>query len=278
MTQEEAIRIVLSPVQMAAVLTNESLSESETLTNRLWGGLRVVGGLVELKGAGVLCVAPEPTLASKVGCVVFGAHGVDTTASGGRQVLTGREVHSLTHSGTAAMARALGADSATANAVGVGIDIAVPFAVAGWVGAARIASIRAGRINLALHEAQASSRLGGHTILKHVGKTEAELRARLAAERGITASSSFSTLAHAERAISSGLRAHAGSIQAWAKSGAAAGTTRNLRIVHDVGSIIGQTVPRLSNRLQQTSKLQMVLKLESYNNMPYYILTAFPVL
>jgi len=54
MTQEEGIRLVLSPVQMAAVLTNESLSEAETLTNRLWGGLRVVGGLVELVGAGVL--------------------------------------------------------------------------------------------------------------------------------------------------------------------------------------------------------------------------------
>lgn len=259
MSQEDGVRVVLSPVQLAAILADEPLSEAATLTNHLWGGLRVVGGLVELVGAGVLCLVPEPTLASKVGCVVFGVHGADTTAAGARQVLTGREVQSLVHAGTAALAQALGGNSAAANAVGVGIDIAVPLVVAGWVGAARIASIQPGRINLALHEAQANSRLGGHTILKHVGKTEAELRARLTAERGITASSSFSTLAHAERAISSALRAHAGSIQAWAKSGAAAGTTRNLRVVHDANSIIGHTVPRLSNRLSQDHQATPVL-------------------
>jgi hypothetical protein len=54
--------------------------------------------------------------------------------------------------------------------------------------------------------------------------------------------------------------------------------TANLRLAHDVGSVIGQTVPRLSNRLQQTSRIVIVLKLETYNNMPYYILTAFPTL
>jgi len=154
------------------------------------------------------------------------------------------------------------------------VDIAVPFAVAGWVGAVRVASIRAGRISLVQHEAQAGSRLGGHTILKHVGKTEAGLRARLAAERDIKAASSFTTLGHAEKAISSGLRANAFQIQAWAKG---QGMGKTLRIIHDTGSIVGQTVLRLSNRLQQTSRIQIVLKLQTYNNMPYYILTAFPI-
>ena len=37
------------------------------------------------------------------------------------------------------------------------------------------------------------------------------------------------------------------------------------------------TIPRLSNHLQQTSRIQIVLKLQTYNNMPYYILTAFPI-
>src|SRR5215204_1525673 len=89
MTQEaEGVRVVLSPVQLAAVLADESISEDATWTNRLWGGLRLVGGVAELAGGGVLCLAPEPTMASKVGCVVFGVHGADTTAAGARQVLT----------------------------------------------------------------------------------------------------------------------------------------------------------------------------------------------
>jgi hypothetical protein len=54
----------------------------------------------------------------------------------------------------------------SAHAIGMTVDIAVPIAVAGWVGAVRVASIRAGRISLVQHEAQAGSRLGGHTILK----------------------------------------------------------------------------------------------------------------
>jgi len=149
---------------------------------------------VELAGAGVLCPAPEPTLASKAGCVVLGVHGADTTVAEARQVLSGRDIQSLTHSGAAAWAQAFGASPGSAHAIGMTVDIAVPLAMAGWVGAVRIASIRAGRISLVQHEAQAGSRLGGHTILKHVGKTEAALRARLAAERDIRAASSFTTL------------------------------------------------------------------------------------
>jgi hypothetical protein len=279
MSQEETagVRIVLSPVQLAAVLADDSISEDATWTNRLWGGLRLVGGVVELAGAGVLCLAPEPTLASKAGCVVFGVHGADTTVAGARQAWSGRDIQSLTHSGAAALASALGASPGSAQAIGMTVDIAVPFAVAGWVGAARVASVRAGRIHLVQHEAQAGSRLGGHTILKHVGKTEAELRARLAAERDLRAASSFMTIEHAERSISRGLRANATQIQAWARNAAVAKKTANLPIEYDAGSVIGQVVPRLSGQLQKTSRIRIVLKLQTYNNMPYYILTAYPV-
>jgi hypothetical protein len=275
--EEEGIRVVLSAPQLAAVLTQESISESATLSNRLWGGLRVAGGVVELVGAGVLCVAPEPTMASKVGCVVFGVHGSDTTATGLRQVWTGRDAQSLTHMSTAALARSLGASENAANNIGLAVDIAVPFAMSGMVAAARVASIRAGRINLLLHEAQQGSRVGGHTILKHVGKTEAELRARLAAQRGITGASSFSTLDVAERVISSGLRANAARIQAWASQASAAGGAANLKLVHSASSVIGHGVMRATNVLQPMTRLQIILKFEVYNGNPYYILTAFPI-
>ena len=41
-----------------------SLNPAEMLSNRLWGGLQGVGGVLEMPGAGVWCVVPEPTMAS----------------------------------------------------------------------------------------------------------------------------------------------------------------------------------------------------------------------
>ena len=67
---EEGLSIALSPVQLAAILTNSSISEGETFSNRLWGGVGVVGGLLEMGLAGGMCLLPEPTTLSKVGCVV----------------------------------------------------------------------------------------------------------------------------------------------------------------------------------------------------------------
>ncbi|WP_324129944.1 hypothetical protein [Erwinia psidii] len=44
MTDNNGLKIVLSPVHLAAVLSDKSISESETLSNRLWGGLGLAGG------------------------------------------------------------------------------------------------------------------------------------------------------------------------------------------------------------------------------------------
>ena len=41
--------------------------------------------------------------------------------------------------------------------------------------------------------------------------------------------------------------------------------------------MIGQTVLRSTNQLTQVSRVQIVLKFETYNGMPYYVLTAFPI-
>ncbi|NUX98391.1 hypothetical protein G5S42_01255 [Paraburkholderia sp. JPY169] len=51
----EGVKVVLSAPQLAAVLSRQSISQSEMLSNRLWGGLQVVGGVLEMVGAGALC-------------------------------------------------------------------------------------------------------------------------------------------------------------------------------------------------------------------------------
>ncbi|KXU87459.1 hypothetical protein CI15_15025 [Paraburkholderia monticola] len=184
-----SVRVVLSAPQLAAVLTRQSISPTEMLSNRLWGGLQLVGGLLEMVGAGALCVMPEPTMASKAGCIVFGAHASDTAAAGLRQVWTGQDTATLTQQGTTKLAKAMNADP-------------------------------------------------------HI----------------------------AERAISEVMQKNSTKISCWSKSARGGG---KLVLVDDVAGEIGYGVVRETNHKISLNKIRMILKCESYNGMPYYVLTAY---
>lgn len=67
MANEDELRIALSPVQLAAVLSDESVTEGETLSNRLLGGLGLAGGVVELMGAGGCAMRRIRRLSPKLG-------------------------------------------------------------------------------------------------------------------------------------------------------------------------------------------------------------------
>jgi Bacterial CdiA-CT RNAse A domain len=271
---DEGLTVALSPIQLAAVLSQESLSPGDTALNRIWGGTRVLGGLLELLGAGVLCVAPDPTLTTKVGCVIVGAHGTDTLLAGLRQVGSGRQQQGITERGAIAVAERLGAAPSTAATVGLTVDIAVSISGAALAGAVRVASVRAGQISLAAHEASGGGRIGGHTIARHVGKSEAELRARLVANPRIPAASSFTNLNVAESAISTALRANASRINIWSRS---ASTASKLELDYHLGTAVGKAVLRSTPGMVTLRGVRVVLRLQTFNGMPYYLLTAFPI-
>jgi len=271
---QDGFRVVLSPVQMAAVLAGESLSQEATLSNRLWGGLNVVGGVLEMVGAAALCVMPEPTMASKAGCIVFGVHGSDVAGAGVKQVWTGQDTRTLVQQGTAKLAETMKVSPDLADNIGLSLDIAVPFGLSGMVGAVRASSIQMGRINLAMHEAKPGATIGGHTLLKHIGKTEAQLRTRLAAEPGRMIVSSFHSLQAAEWAISKVMRANAPSVKVWASS---SNRGSKLTLTDQVGRTVGHGVVRGGVGVINLSKVKIVLKHETYNGMPYYVLTAYLV-
>jgi hypothetical protein len=272
--EEPGVCVVMSSAQLAAVLAGESLDEPATFTNRIWGGLRVVGGTLELVGAGALCLAPEPTMSSKAGCVVFGLHGSDTLLAGARQVWSGRDTADLTQAGSAKLARTMGADPSTADRIGLAVDIGVPVAMSAWLGAARLAAVRGGRIRLAEHEAQAGSRLGGHTIARHVGQTEAQLRARLAAMPRLAAVSTFTDLRAAEEGISQVLQMESTAIKTWAQS---VNPQWKLELTRDLGKAMGTGVVRRTGAVVRLTKVHVVLRYQTYNGMPYYVLTAYPI-
>lgn len=142
---QDGVRVVLSPVQLTAVLTGESLSQEATLSNRLWGGLALVGGVLEMTGAAALCVMPEPTMASKAGCIAFGVHGADIASAGLKQAWTGQDTRTLVQQGTSKLAETLKVSPDLADNIGLSLDIAVPFGLSGMVGAMRATSIQLGK-------------------------------------------------------------------------------------------------------------------------------------
>lgn len=135
MNDGQGLRIAISPVQLASVLSDRSVSEGDTAGNRLYGGLGLAGGVVEMFGAGALCVVPEPTMLTKTGCVFVGTHALDTLQTSLRQVWIGRQVTIDSFNSAVALAESFGADRQTALKVGLTVAIAIPIAFALAVGA-----------------------------------------------------------------------------------------------------------------------------------------------
>jgi hypothetical protein len=272
LNEADGVRVVLSPAQLAAVLSGQSISPTEMLSNRLWGGLQVVGGVLEMVGASALCVMPEPTMLSKAGCIAFGVHGSDTAATGIRQLWTGQDTATLVQQGTTKLAETLKAPSEMANNIGLSVDIGVSFGIAGMVKAMRVSHVTMGEIYLKWHEAEKGSRIGGHTIRKHVQRTEEQLRERLRLEPRRDIVSSFHNLRTAELAISKVMRAEAARIQSWAQS---SNNRIPLTLIRRVPGDIGYGITRKTGELTKMNEVTVVLKHEAYNGMPYYILTAY---
>jgi len=99
------------------------------------------------------------------------------------------------------------------------------------------------------HEGPANTRIGGHTIRKHVGKTEAELFERFALKKTLEVSSSFTYLQTAEAAISATVRANARAIAAWSRSAAVGAKPKWFN--HDTGRVVGIGVQRGSTTVSQ---------------------------
>ena len=194
---EDGLRLVLSPVQLAAVLQRGSIGDAESRSRRIWnrvdGGLNVVFGGLELLGSAALLLTPEPTMLTKVAGVGLGVHGADTTSTGMVELWTGDHQVTMTAQAAAAAARNMGYDPKTSDAIGATVDILVPVVLTGVLGATRASAIRSGRLVLEADEdaARATSRwtpaersryvnleeeelAGGHSVSKHIGKTEAD--------------------------------------------------------------------------------------------------------
>jgi Bacterial CdiA-CT RNAse A domain len=119
---------------------------------------------------------------------------------------------------------------------------------------------------LDVHEAA-----GGHTLERHVGKTEGELAQRLGREMGISAASSFTNRSVAEEAIAEAMYKNQSAIASWVKK-----RGNRYTIDYKANRIIGISLRRRSSKATPVSRLKIVL--QRSNKLPpgYFILTAYP--
>ncbi|ARJ43161.1 hypothetical protein B1H58_14735 [Pantoea alhagi] len=266
------LQFAISPVQLAGVLDYHTVSEADALSNRLLGGLELALGTVELMGATALCLAPDPTLLTKAACVVTGTHSLDSINAAANRILTGYDTRTATFQLTEKLAKEAGASDSTAMYIGLTADIGVPSAAGLAWGVSRIKYVRAGTPKI---EHEGIKKIGGHTIRKHVAKTDEELLARLAQSPGLKAATTFESLQQAEKVITAALRANRFKIIRWAN------TTRGdntLEIFWDAGTKVGYGFRQGSKIKWPVNQVKVVLKREEFRGMPYFILTAYPEL
>jgi hypothetical protein len=127
-----------------------------------------------------------------------------------------------------------------------------------------------------LVDLEAEELVGGHTIERHVGKSEDALRQRLADDPRLRAASSFVDLAEAESAVDAALADNAGRIAAWLAGAGGQGRGADLALRWDAPRPLGRIVARAIGADRNTSRLRIVLRLMPFSDKRYMVLTAFP--
>ena len=132
-------------------------------------------------------------------------------------------------------------------------------------------SSRAERPAPAVHDLAVDELHGGHTLSRHVAKTDAELRQRLQDEPNISAASSYTDKLTAERTIAAALQQNAEKIDHWADRG-----PRRPNLVVDYtnpADAIGRVMyPRAMGSVPCDHAI-VVLKADGDS---YFVLTSYP--
>ena len=113
---------------------------------------------------------------------------------------------------------------------------------------------------------------GGHTLRKHVGRTDAELRERLEHERDISAASTWNDRESAEAAVGAAMGEQNDKISRWL----ARDRHPNLVLDYDGDPAhpFGRTLRRGEDTVEPCSHAIVVLKWDPPNS--YHVLTAYP--
>jgi hypothetical protein len=112
---------------------------------------------------------------------------------------------------------------------------------------------------------------GGHTLARHVARTDDGLRERLARERNISAASSWTDRETAETIVADALAAERGRVDSWMSRGF---PRANLALHYNAGRVIGRSLWRGDSKTVECSSAAIVLRADGPES--FYVLTSYP--
>jgi len=112
---------------------------------------------------------------------------------------------------------------------------------------------------------------GGHTLDRHVGRTDAELQERLERERNISAASTWIDRGTAEEVVAEALRAEHRRIESWMRRGE---RRPNLALHYDAGRVTGRSLRRGESQAVPCTSAVIVLRASGPES--FYVLTTYP--
>jgi hypothetical protein len=122
------------------------------------------------------------------------------------------------------------------------------------------------------HDLSMDEERGGHTLKRHVERTDEQLRERLQKEPSISAASSFKDRQTAERAVGTSLQDNVGKIRSWIQRGA---RRPNLVLDYsDPNDSLGRVLYRGAMGSVPCDHAIVVLKSDGAQD--YFVLTSYP--
>jgi hypothetical protein len=112
---------------------------------------------------------------------------------------------------------------------------------------------------------------GGHTLQRHVARTDAQLRERLQRERNISAASTWTDRETAEAVVAEGLAAERGRLENWMRRGY---PRANLALHYNAGRTIGRGLRRGEDAAVDCTGAVIVLRADGPES--FYVLTTYP--
>ncbi len=122
------------------------------------------------------------------------------------------------------------------------------------------------------HDLSADEEMGGHTLQRHVGKSDAELRARLQREPQISSASTYTDRATAEEVVASALRSNSRALTAWRDR---TGRRPNLVLHYRASRMIGRSMRRGRVESVPCDRALVVLRWDERRPREY-VLTSYP--
>ena len=114
--------------------------------------------------------------------------------------------------------------------------------------------------------------MGGHTLQRHVGKSDAELVARLRREPEISSASTYTDRTTAETVVGAALASENRAFASWR---ARTGRRPNFVLRYRADRVIGRTVARGRSESVPCTRAVIVLRWDERRDR-YYVLTSYP--